>query len=134
MDSEREDMELRELFRTRLENTGIDPDPSVNARLMKKLARREFVTFNPARFNAYYLGGLVAAGIAAVILLSPSEKRVLQIPDKSAEQVEVLVQEKTVVPNNQKEEYNEGIKSSTEQQITSKTSERTAGTISAINK
>jgi len=36
---------------------------------MRKLARREFIRFNPARFNAYYLGGIIAAGITAGILL-----------------------------------------------------------------
>jgi len=127
-------MELRELFRTRLENAGIDPDPSVNARLMKKLARREFVTFNPARFNAYYLGGLVAAGIAAVILLSPSEKAASQFPGKTAEQVEVPVQDKTAVYNEQKEEPAAGIRSETDQSVTSKASERKAGIIAEISK
>jgi len=65
-----EDRELRELFRSRLENAEIIPDVSVNSRLMRKLARREFMTFNPARFNIYYLGGVLIAGLAAALILS----------------------------------------------------------------
>ena len=61
-------MSLRELFRQKLENAEIIPDASVNAKLMRRLARREFLRFNPARFNIYYLGGIIAAGITAAII------------------------------------------------------------------
>ena len=41
---------------------------------MHRVARKEFLRFNPARFNIYYLGGILIAGIAAaVILLSGPE-------------------------------------------------------------
>ena len=62
-------MSIRELFRQKLENAEIIPDASVNAKLMRKLARREFLHFNPARFNIYYLGGILVAGITAAIIL-----------------------------------------------------------------
>lgn len=127
-------MELRELFRTRLENAGIDPDPSVNARLMKKLARREFVTFNPARFNAYYLGGIIAAGIAAAILLAPSEKTESRLPESAEEKVEIKAEVRTIIPNERKENYTAAIKADADKGITSKASERKEGIISAINK
>lgn len=71
MQAEKEDKELIELFRKNLGNAEVIPDPSVNSKLMRQLAMREFVIFNPARFNIYYLGGLaVAAVTAAIILLS----------------------------------------------------------------
>lgn len=71
MKAEKEDRELIELFRNSLGNAEVIPDPSVNLKLMHQLARREFVTFNPARFNIYYLGGLIVAAVtAAIILLS----------------------------------------------------------------
>ena len=70
MKADREDIELRELFTSRLENAEIVPDPSVNSKLMSKLARREFMMFNPGRFNVYYLGSILVAGIAAAIILS----------------------------------------------------------------
>ena len=62
-------MEFRELFRSRLENSEVVPDPSVNSKLMRRLARREFMMFNPGRFNIYYLGGALVAGITAAIIL-----------------------------------------------------------------
>lgn len=62
-------MNVRELFRRKLDGAEIIPDPAVNAKLMRKLAGREFIRFNPASFNAYYLGGIVAAAITAGILL-----------------------------------------------------------------
>ena len=65
----KKEMGIRELFRRKLENAEITPAASVNAELMRTLARREFLRFNPARFNIYYLGGILAAGIAAGIIL-----------------------------------------------------------------
>jgi len=67
-------MNLRELFRHKLDNAEIIPDPSVNTRLMRKLAKREFLRFNPARFNIYYLGGILVALISSVIILSSGDK------------------------------------------------------------
>jgi len=67
-------MNVRELFRRKLDGAEIIPDPSVNARLMRKLARREFIRFNPARFNAYYLGGIMAAAFTAVVLFSTDKE------------------------------------------------------------
>lgn len=63
-------MSLRELFRHKLENAEIVPDASVNTKLMRRLAKREFVRFNPARFNIWYLGGIVAAGIAVALIFT----------------------------------------------------------------
>jgi PKD repeat protein len=63
-------MNIRELFRQKLGNAEIIPDASVSAKLMRKLARREFLRFNPARFNMYYLGGILVAGITTVFILS----------------------------------------------------------------
>ena len=65
-------MGIRELFRRKLENAEIIPDVSVNAKLMRTLARHEFIHFYPARFNIYYLGGILAAVITAGIVLFTS--------------------------------------------------------------
>lgn len=67
-------MNVRELFRRKLEGAEIIPDPSVNVRIMRKLARREFIRFNPARFNAYYLGGILAAAVTAGVLFSAEKE------------------------------------------------------------
>jgi PKD repeat protein len=67
-------MSIRELYRQKLEGAEIIPDTEVSAKLMRKLARREFLRFNPARFNVYYIGGILVAAItASLVLLSGSE-------------------------------------------------------------
>lgn len=76
-------MELRELFRSRLKNAEVVPDLSVNLKLMRKLARREFMKFNPVRFNVYYLGGILVAGITAAIILSSDRDTTASITDDS---------------------------------------------------
>ena len=90
MKEEIEDRELRELFRRRLENEEIVPDASVNSRLMRKLARREFMMFNPTRFNIYYLGGVLVAGIAAALILSSGN-------DNSANLIDSTLKNETTV-------------------------------------
>lgn len=72
-------MSIRELFRQKLGNTGIAPDPSLGSKLMRKQARREFIRFNPVRFNIYYLGGILVASITAGIILSPLPKKQSQL-------------------------------------------------------
>jgi PKD repeat protein len=74
--AKKQDKNLRELFRHNLENAEVIPDPSVSATLMRRLAVREFLHFNPFRFNIYYLGGLITAGIITVLVLTsgPGQK------------------------------------------------------------
>jgi PKD repeat protein len=67
-------MSIRELFRNKLENSKIIPGESVNAELMHKLAYREFLSFTPSKINIYYLGGIIAAALATVLLLTTSPK------------------------------------------------------------
>ena len=69
MKAKSNDISVRELFRRKLENATVIPDVSVSSKLMRKLAIREFVRFNPGRFNIYYLGGILLAGITAGILI-----------------------------------------------------------------
>jgi PKD repeat protein len=79
--AKKEDRKLRELFRHKLENAEIIPDPSVSSKLMRKLAVREFLHFSPYRFNMYYLAGIVAAGItASILLISPPARDVENQP------------------------------------------------------
>jgi PKD repeat protein len=73
------DRNLQELFRHKLENAEITPDPSVSAKLMRKLAVKEFLSFNPFRFNIYYLGGIVVAGIATVLIITAAHDRRNQV-------------------------------------------------------
>lgn len=70
MKGEKQDISLRQLFRKKLENSEIIPGESVKKELMRKLAGKEFLRFNPSRFNIYYLTGLIVIGITAAILIS----------------------------------------------------------------
>jgi PKD repeat protein len=62
-------MDIEELFRNKLENSEINPGETIRSELMRRVGRKEFMHFNPARFNVYYLGGLIAVGITATYLL-----------------------------------------------------------------
>jgi PKD repeat protein len=80
---------LRELFRHKLENAEVIPDAAVKALLMRRVARKEFVRFNPARFNIYYMGGILITGFtAAVILFSGVQNSVHQNPLTNPDKIE----------------------------------------------
>jgi PKD repeat protein len=71
----KENINLRELFSRKLRKTEVLPDASVRSKLMRRVARKEFVHFNASRLNIYYLGGILISGIATGLLLfSSSEK------------------------------------------------------------
>lgn len=95
MDDRNLNMDLDELFRKKLESSELIPGEMVRKNLMQKLGRQEFVRFNPARFNVYYLGGIVAASVIATLLFTsgPENKKDIKIippkeelitPDKPA--------------------------------------------------
>jgi PKD repeat protein len=77
----KENMNIRELFRQKLQNSEVIPGDSIRTNLMRKLSRKEFIRFNPSRFNVYYLCGIVAAGIVATLLitLNPGDGRKSEI-------------------------------------------------------
>lgn len=80
----KEDKIIRELFRQKLENTEVIPGPSVKYELMRKVARREFLRFNPGRFNVWYIGGILAAGlIAALLIVTVDHKKIESISEAS---------------------------------------------------
>ena len=70
MKGKKEDKALSELFRKKLGNAEIIPSPSVSKALMRRLARRQFLHFNPSRFNIWYAGGIVITGAALAFILS----------------------------------------------------------------
>lgn len=73
---------MQDLFRHKLENAELIPDPSVGVKLMRKLAMREFIHFNPLRFNVYYLGGIIIATITGIaILTSHNDKKEKSLPE-----------------------------------------------------
>lgn len=96
-------MSIRELFRQKLENAEIIPSASVNSKLMRKLAIREFLHFNPGIFNIYYLGGILVTGISIALILAygkgNSDK--LTNPEISGGLNKNVISENTFIPGEQ---------------------------------
>jgi len=93
-------IDVEDLFRNRLENIGIVPEASVKVNLMRKVGRREFIHFNPSRFNIYYLGGVLVAGVSAAIILTsdPSRNEVTRASLQSIDKVQVADTNNISVP------------------------------------
>jgi hypothetical protein len=73
--NKKQNSNIRDLFRQNLENAEVIPDVSIKSRLMRHVGRKEFMRFNPSRFNIFYLGGvLVAAITTALIIVSASKE------------------------------------------------------------
>ena len=71
----REQDSIGSLFRDKLENVEVIPSASARNDLMRKTGRKEFLRFNPARINIYYISLLVLAVTSVLILtLNQSEK------------------------------------------------------------
>lgn len=70
-----QNINVRELFRQNLEYAEVIPDPELRSRLMRKVARKEFLHFNLARLNIFYLGGIMVTGITAAILLFSGKEK-----------------------------------------------------------
>jgi len=63
---------IEELFRKKIEETEIKPGDQLERHFMRRLGRKEFVRFNYARFNIWYLGALIAAATIIGVLLLPA--------------------------------------------------------------
>jgi hypothetical protein len=67
--TKKQNISLRELFSKKLENEEVVPDAAVKSMLMRRVARKEFLRFNPARLNIYYIGGILITGITTAVLI-----------------------------------------------------------------
>lgn len=77
-----DDRELSDLFRQKLENVEVTPSPNLNSVLMRKVGMKEFLRFDPARFNIWYAGAAVAAaGTTLALLLTMSPYKQNREPD-----------------------------------------------------
>jgi PKD repeat protein len=63
-------MNIRELFNKQLGNSEVVPASCIKAELMRKVAVKEFLRFNPARFNIYYSGLILAGAVTAIVLVT----------------------------------------------------------------
>lgn len=70
MKEKKVDRKIQELFRQKLEAYETEPARVTGRKLMRRLEAREFVRFNPVRFNIWYLGALAVAGTLTAIFLT----------------------------------------------------------------
>lgn len=68
MKGKKEDKILNQLFRKKLEKAEVDPSGESGKELFHRLGRKEFLRFNPFRFNIWY-SGMIAAACAAVVIM-----------------------------------------------------------------
>ncbi|NSW95254.1 MAG: PKD domain-containing protein [Bacteroidales bacterium] len=96
---------IEELFRHKLEDAELMPSPSVRAKLMRRMAIKEFLRFNPARFNIYYLIGILSAVSIAVIMLTSESDAPENTGDKAPYSDGSSVQKPQSFPSDRKEEF-----------------------------
>lgn len=92
MKGKKGNIDLGELFRTKLEYSEVAPGKSVRSGLMKKLGRREFMRFNPTRFNVYYLGGIAVAALTGILFLTSDPGK-----DEPASSQDTVIQNETLL-------------------------------------
>jgi PKD repeat protein len=82
------DISLRELFRQKLENAEVTPEVSLGEKIMRAQDRREFLRFNPNRFNLYYIGAIVVTVVSAIVILThTSDKSEQSTPVKPLDEI-----------------------------------------------
>lgn len=108
MKGERRNIELEELFRSKLGRAEFSPGIAVRNGLMKKLAVREFLHFNLGRFNIYYLGGIVATGVAvAFLMLSEPGKPINTEPSQNQENPVIITDTTAVIVSGDQKDHAE---------------------------
>lgn len=83
MEETREDKILSDLFRNKLENAEVTPSPEAGAGIMRRTGRREFLRFNPARMNIWYVAAVAAVGTVLALILSSSPENEIKNPPES---------------------------------------------------
>jgi PKD repeat protein len=63
-------LNIEEIFRARLGGAEQTPSPQSWSAIQRKLRWRQFLRFNPGRFNIYYTGALLLASTGVLLLLS----------------------------------------------------------------
>ena len=62
-------LNTEQLIRTRLEDAELTPSPGTWKGILRKLRWKQFLRFNPGRFNIYYTGAILLTGAGLTILL-----------------------------------------------------------------
>jgi len=100
----KEDKILKKLFRSRLEDAGIEPSRGSGEELFRRLAVKEFLRFNPYRFNIWYSGLIAAVSTAVTVIYMAGNymgKTELALPGTNDTVISVSnIQEKEIMVEN----------------------------------
>lgn len=102
MTVEERDINLEDLFRNKLEGSEIVPEGDLTTKFLRRLGRKEFLRFNPGRFNIYYAaaGAAAVATIAGLLLFAPGEKNIPEnIQNDATNGVEQSIQYENAAEN-----------------------------------
>jgi PKD repeat protein len=126
-----EDKMLKELFRHKLENAEVTPSAEAGAKLMSRLARREFLRFNPTRINIWYAGIFAVAGTVLALVLSnhKAESRSIAVPPVQTEQAAAVISQNPVAEKVQLKSEPGAKSTSSSLKVTGKTIKAEAGKI-----
>ncbi len=84
MTEEDRDNDLENLFRNKLEENETVADSDLTGRFMHRLGRKEFLRFNPRRFNIYYFAAAVAGLTVAGLMLLTTPRGNDTLPEKQS--------------------------------------------------
>jgi len=98
MTEEEKDTDLGNLFRNKLEENEMVAESDLTGRFMRRLERKEFLRFNPARFNIWYVAAAAAGLTIAGLLIFSSHRNGDETPG-----YQITKPEKTVIVENIKD-------------------------------
>src|SRR5665647_1559800 len=91
MTEEEKDIGLGNLFRNKLEENEMVAGSDLTGRFMRRLDRKEFLRFNPARFNIYYLAAAAAGLTVAGLLVFTSPRNRAEVTGDQTPQPEMTI-------------------------------------------
>ncbi|MEA3461914.1 MAG: PKD domain-containing protein, partial [Bacteroidota bacterium] len=76
-------LNIEQLFRAKLDGTELTPSPASWKAIQRQLRWKQFLRFNPTRFNVYYAGALLLAATGLVVILAGEKSETDQtIPEE----------------------------------------------------
>ena len=110
MATNRRHKDIEDLFRDKFEEFSFEPGSGVRRELMRRVGRKEFLRFNPARFNIYYLTAAAAiAGISLVLIFSDVSSRSETDSEPSSNEGMAIIENTTTATDATGDTYQENI-------------------------
>jgi PKD repeat protein len=122
-------IDIDDLFRMKLEDYPVEPGAGVKSNLMKRVARREFFRFNPARMNVWYASA-AATVVTIALAIALSDNRSHDAISKTAGQTDIV----TLSSDLPSEAIADTITSSGREGIITEERGRKPGTVSGVTK